>query len=121
MPSRGAFPTPVFGAHMSLITKFAVLAVMAFTLGCGGGEGNGNGNNNNTGGGNGNTGGGNGNTGGGSGGGSGGGGGDSGPADFKKTCTESTDCSSRICLVKGNDQYGYCTKSCESFTECPTF
>lgn len=67
-----------------------------------------------------------GNTGGGNTGGKTGGGSTSGgtmempKGDFGKTCTKNGD-RSDVCLFKGSADYGYCSKSCESFTDCPTF
>lgn len=101
---------------MHFISKLAVALTLALTLGCGGPTNT----DGNTGGGKGGTGGGNNSGSGGGNGGSGGGGGSS-PSDFKKTCTQPGDCSSQICLVKGSAQFGYCTKSCESFSDCPDF
>ena len=108
--------------------KLVSLVSLGFLLvACSGGSGPASGGGGNTGGGNaggGNTG---GNTGGGStGGGKTGGGSTSGgttetpKGDFGKTCTKNSDCSD-VCLFKGSADYGYCSKSCESFTECPTF
>jgi hypothetical protein len=79
-------------------------------------------------GGGGNTGG--GNTGGGGGGNTGGGGGDTGGGggssdDVGAFCSANADCNT-ACLF-GTDEngnqtdFGYCTKPCESFTDCPTF
>jgi hypothetical protein len=51
----------------------------------------------------------------------GGGGGTSSSSDVGKTCQKNGDCSRNLCLFKGTAQFGYCTKECESFSECPTF
>jgi hypothetical protein len=39
---------------------------------------------------------------------------------FGATCNHNADCASSTCFV-GNGSVGYCTKLCDSFTECPTF
>lgn len=36
-------------------------------------------------------------------------------------CVKNADCPSNACLFKKNADYGYCSKTCQSFTECPTF
>ncbi|MBM4778553.1 MAG: hypothetical protein GQE15_12695 [Archangiaceae bacterium] len=39
-----------------------------------------------------------------------------------ETCSENTDCAGSTCLVKRQtDVNGYCSKQCNSFSECPTF
>lgn len=39
-----------------------------------------------------------------------------------ETCFENTDCAGSTCLVKRqSDVNGYCSKQCNSFSECPTF
>ena len=39
---------------------------------------------------------------------------------FQSTCTKNADCDSNTCFV-GSGNLGYCTKMCNSFTECPSF
>ena len=41
-------------------------------------------------------------------------------AGFQATCTKNADCESNTCFV-GNGNLGYCTKMCNSFSECPSF
>lgn len=41
-------------------------------------------------------------------------------AGFQATCTKNSDCDSNTCFV-GNGNLGYCTKMCNSFSECPSF
>lgn len=36
-------------------------------------------------------------------------------------CVKNADCPSNACLFKQNASYGYCSKTCQSFTDCPTF
>lgn len=40
-----------------------------------------------------------------------------------ESCSQSSECAGAGCLFKrpGVDVVGYCTKQCDSFTECPTF
>lgn len=39
-----------------------------------------------------------------------------------ETCSENTDCAGSTCLVRRQtDVNGYCSKQCNSFSECPTF
>jgi WD40-like Beta Propeller Repeat len=42
-------------------------------------------------------------------------------AAFAKSCRKDADCANNVCVFKGNADMGYCTKECNSFTECPTF
>jgi hypothetical protein len=39
---------------------------------------------------------------------------------FQATCTKNADCDSNTCFV-GAGNLGYCTKMCNSFSECPSF
>lgn len=39
---------------------------------------------------------------------------------FQATCTKNSDCDSNTCFV-GKGNLGYCTKMCNSFSECPSF
>ncbi len=39
---------------------------------------------------------------------------------FQATCTRNSDCESNTCFV-GKGNLGYCTKMCNSFSECPSF
>lgn len=39
---------------------------------------------------------------------------------FQATCTRNSDCDSNTCFV-GKGNLGYCTKMCNSFSECPSF
>lgn len=39
---------------------------------------------------------------------------------FQATCTKNSDCDSNTCFV-GHGNLGYCTKMCNSFSECPSF
>jgi|GEM_PF-2077055 hypothetical protein len=41
-------------------------------------------------------------------------------AAFKATCKHNRDCKSNTCWV-GAGRIGYCTKMCDSFSECPSF
>ena len=41
-------------------------------------------------------------------------------AGFQATCTKNSDCESNTCFV-GRGNLGYCTKMCNSFSECPSF
>ena len=41
-------------------------------------------------------------------------------AGFQATCTKNADCDSNTCFV-GDGRLGYCTKMCNSFSECPSF
>ena len=41
-------------------------------------------------------------------------------AGFQATCTKNADCDSNTCFV-GSGNLGYCTKMCNSFSECPGF
>lgn len=41
-------------------------------------------------------------------------------AGFQATCTKNADCDSNTCFV-GNGNLGYCTKMCNSFSDCPSF
>lgn len=41
-------------------------------------------------------------------------------SDVGKTCSKNRDCTD-VCLFKGSADFGYCSKACESFTDCPTF
>ncbi len=41
-------------------------------------------------------------------------------AGFQATCTKNADCESNTCFV-GNGNLGYCTRMCNSFSECPSF
>ena len=36
------------------------------------------------------------------------------------TCRHNDDCASKVCFV-GRGELGYCTKMCNSFSDCPTF
>jgi len=36
-------------------------------------------------------------------------------------CAGNEDCASRICLFKGDADFGYCSQVCESFADCPSF
>jgi hypothetical protein len=42
-------------------------------------------------------------------------------SDVGKTCQMNSECSTRLCVFAGSASYGYCTKECESFANCPTF
>ncbi len=58
----------------------------------------------------------------GSGGSSGGtGGGTSTGSPLGGECQADPDCESQICLFKGDATFGYCSKTCEDWTECPDF
>jgi hypothetical protein len=39
---------------------------------------------------------------------------------FQATCTKNSDCDSNTCFV-GKGNLGYCTKMCDSFSDCPSF
>ncbi len=39
--------------------------------------------------------------------------------DFGKTCTKNSQCENEACFV-GGGTLGYCTKMCNSWTECPS-
>jgi hypothetical protein len=39
---------------------------------------------------------------------------------FQATCTKNSDCDSNTCFV-GRGNLGYCTKMCNSFSDCPSF
>ena len=39
---------------------------------------------------------------------------------FQATCTRNADCDSNTCFI-GHGNLGYCTKMCNSFSECPSF
>jgi hypothetical protein len=39
---------------------------------------------------------------------------------FQATCTRNSDCDSNTCFV-GKGNLGYCTKMCNSFSDCPSF
>lgn len=41
-------------------------------------------------------------------------------ADFGATCTKNSDCASNTCFV-GAGELGYCTRMCDSFSDCPSF
>jgi hypothetical protein len=41
-------------------------------------------------------------------------------AAFGATCSRNTDCDSNTCFT-GHGDLGYCTKMCDSFTDCPKF
>lgn len=41
-------------------------------------------------------------------------------AGFQATCSKNSDCESNTCFV-GKGNLGYCTKMCNSFSECPSF
>lgn len=41
-------------------------------------------------------------------------------ADFGATCRKNSECSSNTCFV-GNGELGYCTKMCDSWSDCPSF
>lgn len=45
---------------------------------------------------------------------------DSSKADFGATCRKNSECASNTCFV-GNGELGYCTKMCDSFSDCPSF
>ncbi|MBL8612540.1 MAG: hypothetical protein JNL38_34680 [Myxococcales bacterium] len=36
-------------------------------------------------------------------------------------CVKNADCPSNACLFKKDAAFGYCSKTCQSFAECPTF
>ena len=36
-------------------------------------------------------------------------------------CEGNSDCASNSCLVAGGAQFGYCSKTCEDFSDCPSF
>ena len=40
--------------------------------------------------------------------------------DFGATCKTNNDCESRACFV-GSGELGYCTKMCDSWSDCPSF
>jgi hypothetical protein len=40
--------------------------------------------------------------------------------DFGKTCHKNNECSADACFV-GAGELGYCTKFCNSFSDCPSF
>ncbi len=43
-------------------------------------------------------------------------------ARVSEMCTNNTDCAGGACLYRNqNDVAGYCSKRCESFSECPSF
>ncbi|MBA2663099.1 MAG: hypothetical protein H0U74_12455 [Bradymonadaceae bacterium] len=43
--------------------------------------------------------------------------------DFGESCQVNNDCLYKVCLVAsdGSTQFGYCSATCQSFTDCPTF
>src|SRR5688572_291925 len=43
------------------------------------------------------------------------------PSDIGKTCQYSNECSTGVCLIRGDVTFGYCSIECEDFTNCPTF
>lgn len=45
----------------------------------------------------------------------------SAPSDIGAQCEGNADCSTRSCVFAGDADFGYCTKICESFSDCPTF
>jgi hypothetical protein len=60
----------------------------------------------------------------GSGGGSGGSGGSGGAGrggDVGDQCERNEQCSSKACVKSGSSDFGYCTKICQSFADCPSF
>ncbi len=40
---------------------------------------------------------------------------------FGAVCQYSDECASGICFVMRQGDFGYCTKMCDSFADCPTF
>ena len=42
-------------------------------------------------------------------------------SDIGKTCQDADGCSTKLCVKSGGVTFGYCTKECESFTDCPDF
>lgn len=56
--------------------------------------------------------------------GNGGNGGDNGGADLGDIgdeCQYDSDCESDICIFEGGASWGYCSKVCESWSDCPSF
>ena len=43
------------------------------------------------------------------------------PSDVGNQCSGNADCSSDACLFLPGASFGYCSKTCMSFTDCPTF
>jgi hypothetical protein len=41
--------------------------------------------------------------------------------DLGNQCTQNSDCQYDSCLVASGADFGYCTKTCMDFTDCPTF
>ncbi|MBI3206149.1 MAG: hypothetical protein HYZ29_31730 [Myxococcales bacterium] len=66
-------------------------------------------------------GGGGGNSGGGGSGNAGGGGSGGGGNDVGGECKSDDGCKTQVCLFKGSATFGYCSKMCESFADCPSF
>jgi hypothetical protein len=50
-------------------------------------------------------------------------GGDEGPTGgaVGDQCTSDADCADNACLFAGDVDYGFCSKVCESFADCPSF
>ena len=50
-----------------------------------------------------------------------GGGSSTGGGNVGDECQGDGDCNSNICLFKSGSAFGYCSKICSSFTDCPDF
>jgi hypothetical protein len=50
-------------------------------------------------------------------------GGDEGPSGgaVGDQCTSDADCADNACLFAGDVDYGFCSKVCDSFADCPSF
>lgn len=51
----------------------------------------------------------------------GGGGSGGGGNDVGGECKNDDGCKTQVCLFKGSATWGYCSKTCESFADCPSF
>src|SRR5262249_6638985 len=38
-----------------------------------------------------------------------------------KTCSQDTECESAVCVFRGGASRGYCSKECQSWSDCPSF
>jgi hypothetical protein len=43
-----------------------------------------------------------------------------GGGEFGATCTEMNDCASRLCFIGRRGNVGFCTQTCESWSDCPS-
>ena len=43
-----------------------------------------------------------------------------GGGEFGATCTEMSECASRLCFIGRRGNVGFCTQTCESWSDCPS-